>query len=257
MVFDVYQKALICSKSRYMGVLGSFEQSCTMSRQGLRPALIAACLLLTLLCTVVPPQVIQQNRFRNAFRMLLVYMMLLAAVIPLPNLNIILPIMQRLDPLFLGFDFRGRDVFTSVGNQRHLFWLNTGELPETLEDIVFRLTPVLNRLNWRGGMRRRRQGGKLNNTNKVVLTFLWLRKYPCIDTLALFFDVSRSTVCNIIHSVVPVLWRFFSNEVTWPSIAEWNRMQGEWRFFSWCRGLYRWNASWNLSPLGWAQSSIL
>ena len=231
MVFDVYQKALICSKSRYMGVLGSFEQSCTMPRQGLRPALIAACLLLTLLCTVVPPQVIQQNRFRNAFRMLLAYMMLLAAVIPLPNLNIILPIMQRLDPLFLGFDFRGRDVFTSVGNQRHLFWLNTGELPETLEDIVFRLTPVLNRLNWRGGMRRRRRGGKQNNTIKVVLTFLWLRKYPCIDTLALFFDVSRSTVSHIIHSVVPALWRFFSNEVTWPSIAEWNRMQGEWRFF--------------------------
>ena len=64
-----------------------------------------------------------------------------------PNLNIILPIMQCLDPLFLGFDFRGRDVFTSVGNQRYLFWLNTDELPETLEDIVFRLTPVLNRLN--------------------------------------------------------------------------------------------------------------
>ncbi|CAH3026979.1 unnamed protein product, partial [Porites evermanni] len=100
-------------------------------------------LLLNLLCTVVPPQVIQQNRFRNAFRMLLAYMMLLAAVIPPPNLNIILPIMQRLDPLFLGFEFRGRDVFTSVENQRHLFWLNTGELPETLEDIVFRLTPVV------------------------------------------------------------------------------------------------------------------
>ncbi|CAH3026722.1 unnamed protein product, partial [Porites evermanni] len=101
-------------------------------------------LLLNLLCTVVPPQVIQQNRFRNAFRMLLAYMMLLAAVISPPNLNIILPITLRLDPLFLGFDFRGRDVFTSVENQRHLFWLNTGQLPETLEDIVFRLTPVVN-----------------------------------------------------------------------------------------------------------------
>ena len=118
-----------------------------MPRQGLRPALIAACLLLNLLCTVVPPQVILQNRFRYAFRMLLAYMILLAAVIPPPNLNIILPIMQRLDPLFLGFDFRGRHVFTSVENERHLFWLNTGELQETLEDIVFRLTPVLNRLN--------------------------------------------------------------------------------------------------------------
>ena len=79
-------------------------------------------------------------------------------------------------------------------------------------------------------MRRRRRGGKQNNTIKVVLIFLWLTKYPCIDTLA-FLDVSRSTVSHIIHSVVPALWRFFSNEVTWPSIAEWNRMHVEWRFF--------------------------
>ena len=170
-------------------MLGSFEQSCTMPRQGLRPALVAACLLLNLLCNVVPPQVIQQNRFRNAFRMLLEYIMLLAAVIPPPNLNIILPIMQRLDPLFLGFDFRGRDVFTSVENQRHLFWLNRGELPETLEDIVFRLTPVLNRLNWRSGMRRRRRGEKLNNTNKVVLTFLWLRGYSSKPLKIAFLNV--------------------------------------------------------------------
>ena len=69
--------------------------------------------------------------------MLLAYMMLLTAINSPPNLNIILPIMQHLDPLFLGFDFRERDVFTSVENQRHLFWLNIGELPETLEDIVF------------------------------------------------------------------------------------------------------------------------
>ena len=61
MVFDVYQKALICSKSRYMGVLGSFEQSCTMPRQGLRPALVVACLPLNLLCTVVPTKSIQKR----------------------------------------------------------------------------------------------------------------------------------------------------------------------------------------------------
>lgn len=30
-------------------------------------------------------------------------------------------------------------------------------------------------------MRRRRRGEKLNNTNKVLLTFLWLRKYPCMS----------------------------------------------------------------------------
>ena len=152
-------------------MLGSFEQSCTMPRQGLRPALVAACLLLNLLCTVISPQVFQQNRFRNAFRMLLAYMMLLAAVIPPPNLNIILSIMQRLDSLFLGFDFSGRDVLTSVENKKHLFWLNTGELPETLEDIVFRLTPVLNRLNWRGGMRKQKTRGKTEQYKQSGVDF--------------------------------------------------------------------------------------
>ena len=83
----------------------------------------------------------------------------------------------------------------------------------------------------------------MNNTNKVLLTFLWLRKYSDSDTLALFFDSSRSTVSHIIHSVVPALWRFSSNEVTWLSIAEWNRMQGEWRFFF----LMSWAVSWNAS----------
>lgn len=56
----------------------------------------------------------------------------------------------------------------------------------------------------------------------VLLTFLWLRKYPCIDTLALFFDVSRS----IIRSAVPFLWRFFSGQVACPFIAEWDLMRG-------------------------------
>lgn len=71
----------------------------------------------------------------------------------------------------------------------------------------------------------------MNCVNKVLLTFMWLRKYPCIDTLALIFDVSPSTVSAIIHRVVPVLWRFFENQVSWPSIAEWNALRGIWPSF--------------------------
>ena len=49
--------------------------------------------------------------------------------------------------------------------------------------------------------------------------------------MALIFEVSTSTVFAIIHSVVQVLWRFFENQVSWPSIAEWNALQDIWPSF--------------------------
>ena len=42
------------------------------------------------------------------------------------------------------------------------------------------------------------------------------------------FYAGPSTVSAIIHRVVPVLWRFFENQVSWPSIAEWNALRGIW-----------------------------
>ena len=39
------------------------------------------------------------------------------------------------------------------------------------------------------------------------------------------------TVSAIIHRVVPVLWRFFENQVSWPSIAQWNSLRGIWPSF--------------------------
>lgn len=58
---------------------------------------------------------------------------------------------------------------------------------------------------------------------------MWLRKYPCLDTLALIFDISPSTVSALIHRVIPVLWRYFHNQVVWPTNAEWNALRGNWR----------------------------
>lgn len=60
---------------------------------------------------------------------------------------------------------------------------------------------------------------------------IWLRKYPYLDSLALLFDVSTQTVSAIIYHVVPVLWRYFQSQVTWPTIAEWNAMIGSWESF--------------------------
>ena len=137
--------------------------------------------------------------------------------------------MQRLDLTFHGFNYRGSDLFVTIENQRYLFWLNTGELPETLLDITNTISRRLALLKRRGGRRQRIRG--YNSINKVLMTLMWLRKYPCIDTLALIVDVSPSTVSVIIHSVVPVLWRFFENQVSWPSIDEWNALRGTWPSF--------------------------
>lgn len=140
-------------------------------------------------------------------------------------------VMERLDSSFLGFDFRGCDFFGRIQNQRHLFWLNTGELPETLNVITQHISRQLSATNRLGNRRQRRRRCKLNNVNQVLLTIMWLRKYLCLDTLALMFDVSPSTVSTIIHRVVPILWRYFKNQVTWPTIAEWNALRGNWRSF--------------------------
>ena len=85
--------------------------------------------------------------------------------------------MQRLHPDFHGHNFVGRDLF-----QPYLFWLNTGELPESLLDITVKISGNLNRITTRGGVRRKIGRVKLN-LNKVLLTFIWIRKYPCIEIL--------------------------------------------------------------------------
>ena len=175
------------------------------------------------------PSPVANHQADELMQILGVVLLLLASfpIVPhLPN-----RIMQRLDPDFHGFDYRGRNVFVEYANQKHLFWLNTGELPETMMHIATKISAELSRLNRRGRLRQRRRNSKVSNVKKVLLTFMWLRKYPCLDTLALMFDISPSTVCSIIYSVVPILWRYFRNQVSWPSLAEWNSIRGNWRYF--------------------------
>ena len=119
------------------------------------------------------PSPVANHQVDELMQILGVVLLLLASfpIVPhLPN-----RIMQRLDPDFHGFDYRGRNVFVEYANQKHLFWPNTGELPETMMHIA----------TIRGRLRQRRRNSKISNVNKVLLTFMWLRKYPCLDTLAL------------------------------------------------------------------------
>ena len=108
-----------------------------------------------MLLTTIPPQFFdQRGRTRELIRYVLPALLLLASM-QVPLNDYLPPIFQCLDPTFHGFGFRGRDVFVIFENQRHLFWLNTGELPETLLDITFRISGNLVRLNRRGSRQQR------------------------------------------------------------------------------------------------------
>jgi len=202
-----------------------------MPRSRLPRAVLEVCsALLALLVQIQSPLGHNDRQRLEMLRLVLLFLFLLTSIVNPPP-NEYMPIMQRLDLTFYGYDYRGRDLFGAFENQRFLFWLNTGELPETLLDITAGISRDLARFNRRRRRRQRIRGCKLGDVNKVLLTIVWLRKYPCVDTLALIFDVSPSTVSSIIHSVVPILWQYFKNQVDWPSIQEWNSLRGTWASF--------------------------
>lgn len=195
----------------------------------LRRLILLSCVLLNMVVSIPMPLADRSRQLHYLRCIIPILMFLVTFVTPLQSAQCSL--MQRLDPTFHGFQFRGADFFARIRHQRYLFWLNTGELPETLEEIAEYVSRGLTRVNRRGLIRQRRRRCVLNNVNQVLLTIMWLRKYPCLDTLALIFDISPSTVCATIHRVIPILWRYFHNQVVWPTIAEWNALRRNWREF--------------------------
>ena len=118
-----------------------------------------------------------------------------------------------------------------ICQQRYLFWLNTGETPESLLDIAYQIAPELSILTREGNLRRRIGRYKLNIVNRVLLVFMWVRQYAHLDSLALLFDVSPQTVQALLYQGILVLWRHFKRSITWPSIREWNSMRNAWEQF--------------------------
>lgn len=97
--------------------------------------------------------------------------------------------------------------------------------------VVESISDGLSRLSRRGRPRESKRNSKPSTVNKVLLTYKWLQKYPCLDTLALMFDISPSTVSSLIYAVIPILWQYFKNQVSWSSLAEWNALRSNWPSF--------------------------
>ena len=120
----------------------------------------------------------------------------------------------------------GADVWTALEYEPERFFRMTGETPHSLTRI---LNDLLAHMQTRSPHHRRRSRGFiLNAKNRLLMVFVWLREYPTLDVLATMFNVSTQTVSLDIHFIVPILWRYFRDEVRWPSIDEWRNLCGTW-----------------------------
>lgn len=163
-----------------------------------------------------------------------VLLLVVAFLLFLPSIQpplLRLSLKQRIFPNFHGSNFYGRDVFTLICRQPWLFWRNTGETPGSFLRLAHDLLPSLSQLNMDGGQRIRQRRQKLGLINQVLLAMIWLRKYPHVDMLALWFDIDPASVVRTIHRVLPLMWQYLRNQIEWPNPLVWNNLMGNWPEF--------------------------
>ena len=141
------------------------------------------------------------------------------------------PLQQRLLPDFHGCTFYGREVFSLISEQTWLFWRDTGETPSSCLSLALDLLPSLFSLTAFRQPRITQRRQKITLINQVLLTIIWLRIYPHVDTPSLWFRIDPSSVVRIVYKVLPELWRYFQNQIIWPSLSEWRNLMGNWEEF--------------------------
>ena len=193
------------------------------------------CTIITTLPAPLPQEVLDLELYDNEIILCCFAILQFLVSIPPPTIlqyiNLTFP--QSLLPLSRNsHDFLGRDVFGTFSRHEYIFWLLSGETPETFNELVdsVRHDIVISR---RDGEPRAREGRpyRLDVTNRVLLVLIWLRKYPSIDLLAGIFDISMSTVSGTIHQIAPILWHHFRSLISWPSLRQWRHHQNSWRYF--------------------------
>jgi len=117
----------------------------------------------------------------------------------------------------------GCDVFSNFSSHKYLFYLATGETPESL----LRLTRTIRHLflNETG------RNHTILPVNIVMLYMMWLRSYPSYHILALIFNVSVATVHNEINRCIPIIKRALEHCMQWPTINEWREKRSSWTKF--------------------------
>ena len=106
----------------------------------------------------------------------------------------------------------------------HIFWYTTGETPESFESIVRRIALDVTspRHLPRVPSTNRKTYCILDAYNKVLMVIIWLRHYHTFHALALLFGISKSTVAEDIHHIVPMLLIRYRIFITWHSLRKWS-----------------------------------
>ncbi len=118
-----------------------------------------------------------------------------------------------------------QDVWRNLEQNVHDFWFMTGEIPESLEALIRRLTPELNQAIRPRGVCGRRA---LNTRNRVLMGMIWMCQYPRMHLLTFMFGVDVSVVCRVVHDVVPILHQYLVPRfIRWPTNAQWLQQRNE------------------------------
>lgn len=103
-------------------------------------------------------------------------------------------------------------LFSQLGYD---FFKVTGETPDSLSRLF-------NEIHLSG------VGGVLSKKDKLLLVILWLRSYLSYHFLASLFNISVSTVKELIKLTVPILDEHLNDYLQWPVTAEWSSYCGNW-----------------------------
>ena len=137
---------------------------------------------------------------------------------------------HALHPNFRGSQYYGRNFVDELEGCEHLFWYLTGESIESFRQIVRDVTPYVQMYTRRRRIRIRNPFS-LNIRNRLLLVIIWLRMYPELVMLSGLFMVSPATIEREIRFLLPVLWSYFKNFVTWPTEEQWLEMSNNWEMF--------------------------
>ena len=68
----------------------------------------------------------------------------------------------------------------------------------------------------------------LSKRNRVLLTVMWLRIYPTYCMLSSMFGISVTCVKSELQRFITLFDNALSTYIQWPSIQDWQMMQGHW-----------------------------
>jgi len=129
----------------------------------------------------------------------------------------------------------GSDYYSVITNSPIKFWYLTGEIIETFQEIVIRMRLPILAFQRRNAARLRIQ--RLTIRNRILLTMIWLRRYPRLQTLASMFSVDITYVSRSVKDIIPLMLEVFVNEIKWPTANEWRSWQNHWKKFPTCVGI--------------------